>query len=170
MLTDLFCSHNPSSPPSTKALELLRASLTSPYPPGQPRASPLEFDLDVVESTPPTADQIETIMSYLPPSTSASSAFLSAHPAAPSAAEAHTTKALTELMTRNPNAMKWPVVVDWMGGRASIGDVNGVKDILDAIKRERGGYNNGSDSDTTEEPSKAKGEGDNAIKKKGWFV
>jgi hypothetical protein len=29
--------------------------------------------------------------------------------------------------------------VDWTGGRASIGDVEGVKEILEAIRKERDG-------------------------------
>jgi hypothetical protein len=36
-------------------------------------------------------------------------------------------------------AFKWPVVVDWDGGRASVGDVDGVKAILEAIRQKRDG-------------------------------
>lgn len=41
---------------------------------------------------------------------------------------------------------KWPVVVDWTGGRASIGDVEGVKEILEAIRKERDGESKGEES------------------------
>jgi len=131
--------HNPSSPQSTRALELLRASLSSNYPPEQKGAGPLEFDLEVVDS-PPTPDQVQTILSYLPSSPSVSSAFLSSHPTSDAAGSGNlTTKTLAEVARQNPNALKWPIVVDWMGGRASIGDVDGVKGILEAIRKVRDG-------------------------------
>ncbi|TDL13442.1 hypothetical protein BD410DRAFT_797620, partial [Rickenella mellea] len=134
--------HHPSSPQSNRALELLRSSLTAPYPPGEPSARPLEFDLEVVESSPPNPDQMQTIQSYLPKSESLASAFVSAHPSAPSAAEQpQSPSELSDLAKKNLNAVKWPIVVDWMGGRASIGDVDGVKRMLDAIKSESGGAN-----------------------------
>lgn len=47
-----------------------------------------------------------------------------------------------ELVNKNPNVLKWPIVVDWIGGRASVGDVEGVKDILEAIRQERDGESN----------------------------
>lgn len=56
-------------------------------------------------------------------------------------------------MKKNPNVFKWPVVVDWTGGRASIGDVDGVKDILEAIRQERDGES----------------KRDEEYKPKGWF-
>lgn len=48
-----------------------------------------------------------------------------------------TSETMRELAQRNAKAVKWPIVVDWTGGRASIGDVDGVKVILDAIKKEQ---------------------------------
>ncbi|KAL5520425.1 hypothetical protein ACEPAG_9649 [Sanghuangporus baumii] len=129
--------HHPSSPQSTRAVELLRSALTGPYPPGS-KADPLEFDLEVVESA-PTPDQVKTILSYLPSSSAGPSTFISSHPSS-SGIETEsqvTSKTLAELARSNPHALKWPIVVDWMGGRASIGDVDGVRAILDAIRKEQ---------------------------------
>lgn len=48
-------------------------------------------------------------------------------------------KGIVSLVEQNPNVFKWPVVVDWIGGRASVGDVEGVKGILEAIRQRRDG-------------------------------
>ena len=50
-----------------------------------------------------------------------------------------TPRSLADIARQNPRALKWPIVVDWMGGRAAIGDLDGVKKILDAFQRERDG-------------------------------
>ncbi|EGN92641.1 hypothetical protein SERLA73DRAFT_190825 [Serpula lacrymans var. lacrymans S7.3] len=136
--------HNPSSPPSVKALSVLRSSLSLPYPSTKPSSPPLQFDLEVVESA-PTADQLSIILSYLPSSKSSSpppalSAFFSSHPTAPSPSERpQSADGLVRLVSQNPSAFRWPVVVDWTGGRASIGDVEGVGRILEAIRQRRDG-------------------------------
>ncbi len=44
-----------------------------------------------------------------------------------------------KLAKGNPHALKWPIVVDWMSGKASIGDVEGVKSILEEIRKLRDG-------------------------------
>jgi len=41
--------------------------LSSSYPPGSASKSPLKFDVEVIKNAPPTADQICTILDYLPP-------------------------------------------------------------------------------------------------------
>ncbi|KAG2125751.1 hypothetical protein DEU56DRAFT_564203 [Suillus clintonianus] len=143
-LPQISIFHHPSSPPSIQALALLRNALDSPYPPGKQSASPLEFDLEVVETKPPTADQLKTILSYITPLRStappALSTFLSAHPASPGPGEEpKSVKGIVSLAEQNPNVFKWPVVVDWIGGRASVGDVEGVKAILEAIRQQRDG-------------------------------
>jgi hypothetical protein len=38
-----------------------------------------------------------------------------------------------------PNTFKWPVVVDWNAGKASVGDVDGVMGILEHIRQKRDG-------------------------------
>ncbi|KAF9235013.1 hypothetical protein BU15DRAFT_89751 [Melanogaster broomeanus] len=138
-LPQISIFHNASSPPSVKALAMLRASLSAPYPPNKPDASPLEFNLEVVESKPPTPDQLRTILSYLAPKDSAVpppyTTFLSSHPAV----------GISNLAAQNPSALKWPVVVDWNGGRASVGDVAGVKHILEALRQRRDGEVKGDD-------------------------
>lgn len=66
------------------------------------------------------------------------SAFLSAHPNVPSAAEQpQDAEGLSKLAKTNLNAIKWPIVVNWMDGKASIGDLDGVKAILEAIRKDR---------------------------------
>lgn len=85
----------------------------------------------------PTPDQVSTILSYLPSSRqSVQSTFLSPHfansdktPNAEVDAES-----LGKIVQMNAKTLKWPIVVDWTGGRASIGNVDDVKVILDAIK------------------------------------
>jgi len=138
--------HHPASAPSNRALELLRSAQTSGYPPGQGNAKPLEFELEVVDAKPPTSDQMQTIMSYLPSKPSLSSAFLSSHPSAAGSDSGAqmTAQTLGELAKKSPNALKWPIVVDWMGGRAAIGDVDGVKGILEAIRKDRDGEGDSS--------------------------
>ncbi|KAI5119267.1 hypothetical protein M0805_007269 [Coniferiporia weirii] len=130
--------HYPPSPQSQRAVELLRSAATS-SPSSNPKSGPLEFDLEVVESV-PTPDQVNTILSYLPSSPSAASAFVSSHPASAGAPPGGdmTSKTLSELGRTNPGALKWPIVVDWSGGRASIGNLDGVRAILDAVRKEQG--------------------------------
>lgn len=135
-----FDSHNSTSPPSTKALSLLRSSLSNPYPPNKSSA-PLDFKLDVVESA-PTPDQLKTILSYVSPngSSPAAGVFLSAHPSAPASGEQpDSLSGISGLGGKNPNAFEWPIVVDWDNGKASIGDVEGVKDILERLRKKRDG-------------------------------
>lgn len=142
-LPQISIFHNPSSPASVRALALLRSALSAPYPPEKQDAPPLQFNLEVVERTPPTPDQIKTIMSYLEPKGSENgpySAFLSAHPSAPGLSEQpQTAAAMSNLVSRHPEALKWPLVVDWHGGKASVGDVDGVKNILEALRKRRDG-------------------------------
>jgi arsenate reductase-like glutaredoxin family protein len=101
---------------------------------------PLEFDLQVVES-PPTSDQFKTILSYFPSkATNPSMVFLSAHPSAASTFDQpSTTQGIAELAKKNPLAIKWPIVVDWSIGKVSIGDVDGVKEILETVRQRRDG-------------------------------
>ncbi|KAH0579575.1 hypothetical protein H2248_002426 [Termitomyces sp. 'cryptogamus'] len=139
-LPEISIFHQPSSPPSTKALNLLRSSISAPYPPGQAQKQPLAFDLEVVEG-PPTSDQMRTILSYLPSkAVSPSLAFLSAHYATPSGSERpEGVSAIANLAQNNPSALKWPIVVDWHSGQAAIGDVEGVKGILETLRKRRDG-------------------------------
>jgi len=66
--------------------------------------------------------------------------FLSAHPSGPSTFDQPTTvQGIAELAEKNPLALKWPIVVDWNNGKVSIGDVEGVKGILENLRRKRDG-------------------------------
>jgi hypothetical protein len=124
-------------------LGLLQSALDSSYPPNRPSAPPLKFDLEVIESKPPTADQLTTILSYRSPqdsSTHSISAFISAHPSSPSPDELpQNADGIVRLATQNPNVFKWPVVVDWTEGMATIGTAEGVKTILEVIRKRRDG-------------------------------
>lgn len=117
--------------------------MSAPYPPSNPSAPPLKFNLEIVENTPPTSDQLRTILSYLSATPSSTgdkpspASFLSAHPTVhtrPTSAEG-----LARLASENPNALKWPIVVDWDHGKAAIGDVEGVKSILEELRKRRDG-------------------------------
>ncbi|KAF5376368.1 hypothetical protein D9757_008636 [Collybiopsis confluens] len=158
--TELTIFHHPSSPPSQKALNLLRSAVSGPFPPDKPSSPPLDYKLEVVES-PPTRDQLRTIVDFVSPvgkqnsAISASSLFLSAHPSTPTGSETpQSVSAIHDLGTKNPNALKWPIVVDWNAGQASIGDVEGVKNMLETLRKRRDG----------ELPKD-----DNADQPKGWF-
>ncbi|KAF8591775.1 hypothetical protein K439DRAFT_1401942 [Ramaria rubella] len=124
--------HSPSSPTSAQALKLLRSSLTS-YPPNAQPPKPLEYNLEVVENTPPTADQFSTILSYI---SKPMSSLLSAHP---SVEQPHSTQSLHDLITNNPKALKWPVVVNWDDGQAAVGNIEGVNGILESLRKKRDG-------------------------------
>ena len=138
-------SHNPSLPPSNGALAMLRAALSSPYPPGSTSKSPLKFDLEVIENAPPTADQIRTILEYLPRVRDVDdphhvAALISSHPSAPSLPDRpHSPEGLVRLAEKSPLALKWPIVVDWTSGRASAGDSEGIKDMLEYLRKKRDG-------------------------------
>ncbi|TRM58283.1 thioredoxin-like protein [Schizophyllum amplum] len=136
---ELTIFHNPSSPPSNSALKLLQEAVSRPYPPTQPTRGPLHFDLEVVQG-PPTQDQLRSILSYVAPGgrTAPGSVFLSAHPSAESEKPAEVEE-IAPLATQNPNALKWPIVVDWAAGRASVGSVDGVKNMLEELRKVRDG-------------------------------
>jgi hypothetical protein len=133
---------------------MLRDSLSGPYPPGNGKGQPLEFQLEVVES-PPNSAQLGTIMSYLPSkAANPSMVFLSAHSSTANIAEQPTTlKGIATLAETNPKAFKWPVVVDWVDGKASIGSTEGVNEILESIRKKR-------DGETKEED----------VYRPGWFI
>jgi Protein of unknown function (DUF1687) len=108
--------------------------------------------LDVVDGL-PTIDQIRTIESYLTKGGGLHS-FLSIDPTSPDANEQPgTAEKVLVLAGRNPGAFRWPVVVDWTGGKASVGDLEGVKNILENLRKKR-------DGELTEE---------NEHRPKGWF-
>lgn len=154
-----------------QALTLLRNSLTNSYPLSAHPPKPLEFNLDVIENSPPTADQFSTILSYI---SKPISSLLSAHPTSSSVEKPQTTQSLHDLVSRNPKAMKWPVVVNCMfrlqkqhcrinihifllgdDGQAAIGDVEGVSGILESLRRKRDGED---------------GSGSEVQQPKGWFT
>ncbi|TCD64192.1 hypothetical protein EIP91_004425, partial [Steccherinum ochraceum] len=127
--------HNPSSPPSQSALRLLNASISSPYPPNAKH--PLKFNLEVIENQPPTPDQLRTILSY---ASASPDSFVSAHPStASSSGSGRTAEDVASLAKSNPNALKWPIVVNWDSGRAAVGDLEGVKSILEELRKQRDG-------------------------------
>jgi len=134
---------------------MLRDSLSAPYPAGNAKGQALEFQLEVVES-PPNSAQLGTIMSYLPSkAANPSMVFLFAHASAAHIAEQQPTtlKDIAALAGTNPNAFKWPIVVDWVDGKASVGNTEGVKEILEAIRKKR-------DGETKEED----------VYRPGWFI
>ncbi|KIJ36404.1 hypothetical protein M422DRAFT_61163 [Sphaerobolus stellatus SS14] len=136
-LPNISIFHSRISPPSVQALKLLQAAQTGPYPPNSNPPKPLEFNLDVVEDTPPTSDQISTILSYTKKSIGS---LLSAHPSSTAAGDQPATvKGLQSLVQSNPRALKWPIVVNWDDGQAAVGDLDGVKGILESLRKKRDG-------------------------------
>lgn len=129
-------SHSPSSPSSVAALKLLNAAVSGPYPASKPDAPPLSFNLETIENQSPTADQLRTILSYIP-GTSSLDSFVSAHYAVD--AKPTSTAGLSKLASQEPRALKWPIVVDWEGGKAAVGDIEGVKSILEELRKRRDG-------------------------------
>ncbi|KAF7289969.1 DUF1687-domain-containing protein [Mycena indigotica] len=131
-LHEISIFHNPTSPSSLKALDTLRSALSSPYPP-KLGSAPLNFDLEVIEAA-PTADQLKTILSFLPSKSnstpSAASVFLSA-----GSSDSASLDSIAKLGRDEPSAFKWPVVVDWNAGRAVVGDGAGVIEILDQLRK-----------------------------------
>jgi len=145
-LPQISIFHHASSPPSTKALGLLRSALSAPYPSSKPDAPPLEYNLEVVEAA-PNSDQLRTILSYMPSkATSPSLALLSSHPSA-GADRPDSVGAIAELVRKNPQALKWPIVVDWENGKAAVGSVDGVKEIIESVRKRRDGEGGGEDID-----------------------
>ncbi|CAL1714728.1 unnamed protein product [Somion occarium] len=146
--------HNPASPPSQAALRLLNSALSSPYPASS--GKPLVFNLEVVENKPPTSDQLRVILSYVHPESTPTpespEVFLSSHPA--SDVRPNNLQDVVNLAQTNKNILKWPIVVDWDDGKAAVGDVEGVKSILEQLRKKRDG--------------EAK-EADVEHKPKGWF-
>lgn len=134
--------HSPSSPASVQALKLLNAAISGPYPPSKPSAPPLSFNLEVVENQPPTADQLRTILSYLP-GVSSLDGFMSAHYAVD--AKPSDPAQLTKIASKEPRALKWPIVVNWEGGKAAVGDLDGVKQILEDLRKKRDGETKGDE-------------------------
>lgn len=154
--------------PSSQTLKLLRAAQSDPYPPDSNPPKPLEFNLEVVEGTPPTADQISTILNY---TKKPISSMLSAHPSTATGALPATPRALSVMVESNPKVLKWPIVVNckpfyvandlytWRikgdHGQASVGDLEAVKEMLESLRKKRDG----------EEPSEP-----SEFKPQNWFT
>lgn len=135
-------SHRDGVANSDRALQLLRSAASSPYPPGHSKG-PLKFNLEVITDL-PTKDQLRTIESYLPRGGLAS--FVTGD-------SSTTTDQVLSQAKRDLDVFRWPVVVDWAGGKASVGDVDGVNEILENLRKKRDGEVN--------EPEEHK--------PKGWF-
>lgn len=64
---------------------------------------------------------------------------MSSHPSVDGGVGVRSVGEVSRLGERNVKALKWPIVVDWTGGRAAVGDVEGVKRILEEVRKgERG--------------------------------
>ena len=128
--TSLFThsSHREGVANSDRALQLLRSATSSSYPPGHSKG-PLKFNLEVITGL-PTKDQLRTIESYLPHGGLAS--FVTGGSPA-------TTDQVLSQAKRDLDSFKWPVVVDWVGGKATVGDVDGVNEILETLRKKRDG-------------------------------
>ena len=63
--------------------------------------------------------------------------FVSAHPTVETRPTSE--EGVQELATKNLNALKWPIVVDWNAGRAAVGDLEGVQVLLEELRKKRDG-------------------------------
>ncbi|PIL26129.1 hypothetical protein GSI_11884 [Ganoderma sinense ZZ0214-1] len=146
-IPEISIFHNPSSPASKEALNLLHSAVSSPYPPTKSSAPPLNFNLQVIENQPPTGNQLRSILSYLPSKSSAGPSGIADAPTAEALLSSHPTvdsrpqdaDGVVALASKNPNALKWPIVVDWYNGRAVVGDISGVKQLLEELRKMRDG-------------------------------
>ncbi|KAK7686381.1 hypothetical protein QCA50_010605 [Cerrena zonata] len=133
-IPQLSIFHNTQSSSSKEALRLLQNALTV----AQQNKAPLKFNLEVINDQPPTSDQLRTIQSYIKPSSPASpspSIFISSHPT--SDVQPNTIDDVVKLAKSNPNALKWPIVVDWDAGKAVVGNLQGVKSMLEEMRKEQ---------------------------------
>ncbi|CAL1714729.1 unnamed protein product [Somion occarium] len=105
-------------------------------------------------ASPPSQAALRLLNSALssPYPASSASFFLSSHPA--SDVRPNNLQDVVNLAQTNKNILKWPIVVDWDDGKAAVGDVEGVKSILEQLRKKRDG--------------EAK-EADVEHKPKGWF-
>ena len=44
-----------------------------------------------------------------------------------------------EPATKNPNALEWPILVGWNAERATVGDLEGAKALLEELRKKRDG-------------------------------
>ncbi|KAH7325298.1 hypothetical protein B0J17DRAFT_681803 [Rhizoctonia solani] len=152
-IPNLSIFHYARSPNSERILQLLRSSLSNPYVPRGVAAAraeaeksgtlttqkiskrPLEFNLDI-STSPPTPDQYTTMLDYLrtqslSPSLSAPSTisrFLVKH-SDPVGGVAE----LSELASKRPESLRWPVVVHWDDGLVAVEKEDEVHHILEVI-------------------------------------
>jgi Protein of unknown function (DUF1687) len=120
---------------------MLQGAPSSPYLRGSASKSPLKFNLEVIEKTSPTASQIIRILDYLPRVPDVDdphhvAALMSSHPSVPSLPDRpNSLEGLVRLAQKSPLALKWPIVVDWTSSRASTRNSEGVKDILEYLRK-----------------------------------
>lgn len=85
------------------------------------------------------------------------STFLSAHPtsAGSETGSGDEVERVVKTAEKNRTALKYPLVVDWDGGKVAVGDLSEVQKILDARLKARNDASTGGNSEGGE--------------KKGWF-
>lgn len=119
---------------------MLRAAVSGPFPPDKITNPPLHFNLEVVESA-PNPDQMRTITSYLSPKQALkpSTTFVVPSALEEQKAEVHSAEDVAMLGRQDPSAVRWPIVVDWAGGYATVGDLSGVQALLELMRQKRDG-------------------------------
>ncbi|KAL1972572.1 hypothetical protein VTN31DRAFT_6986 [Thermomyces dupontii] len=115
--------HKPSLPSSTRVLNLLRmasaaASETTTMDQASDQTNTInnrrgEFQLDVTEA-PPTPDQMRNILDYL--------AAKGVKPSAVVPDARNTEDAIKRVKESDTNGIVRPIVVDWVNGKAVVGD------------------------------------------------
>ncbi|KAJ6457608.1 hypothetical protein C8R45DRAFT_1032708 [Mycena sanguinolenta] len=131
--TSLTVFHNPNNRMSEHVLRALQAA-TIQYPPQRGPGpihryhGPLKLNITVHER-PPTADEFRLLLPLQ--SVPSFTAFLSSR-----AISATSSQALVDVISQQPDALNWPVVVDWEHGDCSIGG-GGYRKLLDNASRRR---------------------------------
>ncbi|KAG8929290.1 hypothetical protein FRC02_005778 [Tulasnella sp. 418] len=83
------------------------------------------------------------------------SSFISAHPAVAGLSSPSSAEDLAKMAVSNPKVLKYPLAVNWDEGEVSIGSVDGVKEIIENMRKRR--------------DSEMSSSSDTPMKPKGWW-
>ncbi|KAK7035627.1 hypothetical protein R3P38DRAFT_602521 [Favolaschia claudopus] len=130
--TTLTFFHNPDNPLSVSALKALEEAKDF-FPPfgklEKPEQNhftkfhgPLKLDITVKER-PPTSEEFSRILRILTDRLGAKTLHTFTHPSVLATLREHPTNIpmLAQLVSRTPEILRWPVIIDWYGKKCSLG-------------------------------------------------
>ncbi|KDQ50782.1 hypothetical protein JAAARDRAFT_74002 [Jaapia argillacea MUCL 33604] len=130
--------HDPNVRKSMKLLKSIEEARTEPYPrPTKSRPTkspPLTFDIQVEERI-PTADEFSDLIHFA--STPSYTIFLQDKALASYKTHPTTAKTLHEIVERDPDLLRWPLVVNWETEQLSIADIPDIKRMLETLVKKR---------------------------------